>query len=101
MKKFIGQYKEFGDGKESITNSFSQSPYPGQSKIAEYVRNGGVLLDCAPSILRDIITNEKISEPQETRSDEFFVWFSELAYYIEKYNLRLPAEFENHILQSV
>lgn len=73
MKKVIGLYKEFGGENERMADSFCKEPYRGQGKVAKYLRNGGVLLNCAPSILRDVFTGEKISEPQSTRSDDFYI----------------------------
>ncbi len=33
-------------------------------------------------------------------SDGVYVWSNILSYYVDKYNLRLPKDFEEHILKS-
>ena len=33
-------------------------------------------------------------------NDGIYSWSNDLAYYVEKYNLRLPADFVNHVLNQ-
>lgn len=95
----IGKYKEFGfDSGVSIRACFDEKPYLGKDKIVDYLRNGGNVFCCAPSVMRDCITGKPISEEQVTRYDEKYKWPSYLAHYVDRYNLRLPIAFEKHIL---
>ena len=100
MKTFIGEYKEFGYEGEKLSDNFEKQPYKGQERIANFLRKGGENYLCSTAIAVDRITGKRIAEPLETRQDEEYMWVSVLAYYVEKYNFRLPKEFEEHILNS-
>ena len=100
--KYIGKYQEFcfADG-DSIKNHFNREPYSAKEKIINYLRNGGTVFCCAPSIIKDCITGGRILEEQVTRFDGSYKWPSYLAYYVDRYNLKLPNDFEKHILSLV
>ena len=49
---------------------------------------------------KDVITGEPIPMTMKGMNDGEFTWLNTLAYYVEKYNLRLPKEFEEKILRS-
>lgn len=98
---YIGNYKEFdADNKHSIREFFSKEPYPNQEKIANYLKNGGQSICSSTSIPKDVFTGESLKMEEIGREDEQYQWFSILSYYVEKYNLRLPIEFEKHILRK-
>ena len=93
-------YREFANGSEeypSITDSFSKEPYAGMEKIVSYLRNGKVTL-CSPSTEVDVLTGEQIDSQKYLMTDGEYSWNNSLAYYVEKYNLRLPLEFEKKVL---
>lgn len=97
---FIGKYEELAPNKGygSMRESFSNYPYPGQDKIIHYLRNGKVdMVSLAVPI--DAFTGEKIPGDKLGMNDGKYTWWNTLAYYVEKYNLRLPEEFERYILQ--
>ena len=95
-------YREFaGDDPQypSIRDSFSPDAYAGQEKIAAYLRRGRVTL-CAPSVAVDVLTGERIEGRMCLMTDGEYSWNNALAYYVEKYNLRLPVEFEKKVLSA-
>lgn len=49
---------------------------------------------------KDVITGESIKMECLGMNDGEYTWFNILAYYVKKYNLRLPEEFERKILNS-
>lgn len=100
--KFIGAYKEFNPNKDypSIKDSFAMSPYEGQGRIVYYLKHGNEDM-VSLKIPKDVITGETIPMCIIGMNDGEYTWFNTLAYYVERYNLRLPEEFEKKILDSV
>ncbi|MBR0342250.1 MAG: hypothetical protein IJH64_08400 [Oscillospiraceae bacterium] len=94
-------YKEFGPAPgldlPSMTDSFADEAYPGQEKVVKYLSEGRKTY-CAAGRACDVFTGESIPGEWCGMTDGEFSWISELAYYVEKYNLRLPAEFEKKVL---
>jgi len=99
--RYIG-YDELepGQGYPKMTESFEDGPYPHQKTIVWFLRHGNV--ECVQaSRERDVFTGKWIPTEVLVMSSEDFYWSNELAYYVERYNLRLPKDFEEHILQAV
>lgn len=98
---YIGEFKEFNPGYDfpSITESFSDKPYPGKEKIVSYLKNGepGIL---STEIPHDILTGDVIPLENLAMDDGVFAWPLILAYYVDRYNVRLPEEFEQHVLKD-
>lgn len=98
---YIGNYEELrpGKGYPSMRDYISDSPYVGQGKIVYYLLHGkecGVFAKRA----KDIFTGEPLPMESVGMSDGEYIWYCTLAYYVKKYNLRLPREFENKILKK-
>lgn len=101
MLTYIGEYKEFNPSYTefpSIKDSFCEAQYPGQDRIIAYLKNGGKEDMTSMSIQRDVITGDPIFSADTGRNDGVYTWWTSLAYYVEKYNLRLPEGFERHVL---
>lgn len=98
--KYLGKYDELSPGKNypSMKNFFSERPYNGQEKIIHYLRNGKEDM-CRMEVAKDIFSGKIISNEMIGMNDGEYTWFDTLAYYVEKYNLRLPKEFEDKILK--
>ena len=54
----------------------------------------------SPAIVKDVITGEKLSIPLECSNDGVFAWRSDVLYYFEKYDLRLPNDFIQYVLEK-
>lgn len=92
-------YKEFGvPDAPSMRNSFEKQPYKGQDKIVDFLRNKGEIGAAACKVPKDCFTGERIPGYLYLKKYKNFGWSSDLAYYVEKYNLRLPKEFEEYVL---
>lgn len=97
--KYIGYYKEFTrNSTQSMKEFFANDAYPNKDKIIAYLKNGGKSLCVSTGIPKDVFTSETIRMAEVIRTDEIYGWSNILAYYVENYNLRLPEEFEDHIL---
>ena len=98
MNLILLMYKEYGEEEyPSIIDSFSSERYPGQDNIVRYLEKGKVKL-ASSGICVDCITGEIISVPHFIMTDGEYSWDSSLSYYVKKYNMRLPKDFENKVL---
>ena len=97
---YIGKYEEIvpNKGYESMLEHLEKGSYPNQKKIVHYLRSGNVDMVSA-EIPKDCFTGERIPGEKLGMNDGEYVWWNTLAHYVEKYNLRLPKEFEEHILK--
>lgn len=66
----------------------------------DYLRHNGTATLAQAGLSYDKLTGERIKgERGMTLNDDgVYTWWSDLAYHVEKYNLRLPKEFEEHVL---
>ena len=96
---FIGKYDELvpGRGYGSIKDHLSPTPYEGQNRVILYLKSGQEDL-YSPVVQKDVFTGKVISLGTTGRHDGTYTWWDVLAYYVEVYNLRLPKDFEDHIL---
>lgn len=83
----------------SMADNFASSPYPEKDAILAYLRSGS-LEAIAGNQSTDVFTGESTGIPGSVRSDGTYRWGGDLAYYVDKYNLRLPDEFVNHVLSK-
>ena len=98
MNNILLDYLEFGsDNAPSIKDYFEKNPYKGQKAIAEYLRRGHAKLS-APGCSYAVISGAMISASLDILTDGEYSWDSSLAYYVDKYNMRLPEEFEEKVL---
>ena len=98
---YIGQYEELvpGRGYPSMRDCFEAGEYTNKEKIIHYLRTGKIdMVSMARAI--DVLTGELIPWEKLGMSDGKYMWWNTLAYYVEKYNLRLPEAFEKHILEK-
>lgn len=50
--------------------------------------------------MTDFFTGEVVMFPDHGRSDGVYRWGESLAYYVDKYNLKLPDDFVSHVLSK-
>ena len=101
MAKRIFEYDEYGPGMgfPSMKLSMLAEPYEGMGRIVDYLRHGKKTYAAAGKA-RDFFTGEMIPGEQCGMTDGTYSWNSSLIYYVEKYNLRLLPEFEEHVLRA-
>ena len=94
-------YNEFAEnmGFPSIKDAFEEKAYDGQSDIVKYLNNGKVTMT-STGYATDIVTGQTIKKPKTFMNDGKYSWTSTLAYYVENYNMRLPKEFEDYVLNK-
>lgn len=99
---FIGRYNELipGKGYPSMKDFFSRTPYEGQQKIIDYLLHG-IEDIVSGAIPKDVISGRPIRMEKVGMNDGEYTWFNTLAYYVQRYNLRLPKEFEEKVLSEM
>lgn len=97
----IGKYDELapGMGFPSITKHLQKGPYKSKEAILKHLRNGNVHMVTASRVV-DTFSGETTNVELVYMNDGKYSWSSKIPYYVEKYNLRLPEDFENHILKN-
>ena len=97
----MAEWKEFNPTAEkSIKDDFMDNPSLYYNKLIKYLNNGEVKL-ASPERAIDVISGDRISQTNSILTDGEYSWPSSLAYYVEKYNLRLPKEFEEKIMNAL
>lgn len=96
--QYIG-YKELEPGRNfpMLKDSLEKEAYPHKNDVLRFLLNGTVDFARA-SRARDVFSGDIIPTEVLVMHDGDFYWSNTLAWYVEKYNLRLPREFESHIL---
>lgn len=98
-KNIMLTWKEFNtEAVKSMRDDFAKEPFPKKWKILRYLRKGRVTI-VTTCVGNDIFTGERIG-PLYYMTDDEYSWISTLEYYVRKYNLRLPRDFEKKILES-
>ena len=93
-------YKEYGpEDAPSLSTLFNDGRYENQDRIIDYLKKGTVTV-VATRYDKDVFSGETILPLQTSchLTDGEYIWSSDLAYYVEKYNVRLPKEVENRML---
>ena len=95
----LGEYEELapGMGFPSMRDFLQDAPYEHQGAIVDYLNNGNIHMVTA-SRFTDVFTGERVNRELVYMDDGVYSWSSKLPYYVAKYNLRLPMEFEEFIL---
>ena len=101
MTKCIFEFDEYGPGMgfPSIKESMLDKPYEGMDQIIAYLKKGKKTYAAAGRAY-DFFTGEVIPGERCGMTDGIFSWISSLAYYVEKYNLKLSPEFEEYVLKQ-
>lgn len=93
-------WKEFNLlAEKSMKDDFSPVPSPFCNKIITYLNNGEIVLASTASAV-DVFSGERINQTNCILTDGEYSWSNSLGYYIQKYNLQIPKELENKIINS-
>lgn len=96
------KWREFNPGAtRSITQDFSSEPSKYQNEILRYLENSGEITIMASKRAIDVVSGETLDFSEGIRADGEFSWNISLGYYVRKYNLKIPEEFEKAIMGSL
>ncbi len=91
-------WKEFNPlAEKSMKDDFREVPSPYCDKIITYLDAGELVL-ASPSSDTDLFSGERINTSRCILTDGEYSWSNSLSYYILKYNLQIPKELEDKIL---
>ncbi|MGE0545863.1 MAG: hypothetical protein AB7O24_31460 [Kofleriaceae bacterium] len=96
----VGFFRELKHGRAdgpSLRELMNDRAKPGESRIAGYLRDAPILLH-AMGPVTDVLDpkGDYICAPN-IHTDGAYAWPEDLAYYLERYHVELPAEFVAHI----
>ena len=96
---YLGQYEELcpGKGYPTMKDNFSETSYEGKDKILKYLTHGKEDM-CRDKKAVDVFSGKTISTEMIGYNDGEYTWWTDLAYYVDKYNLKLPKAFEDKVL---
>lgn len=92
----IGYFAERHGKKYPVFQSTPEA-IPNKKRILEYLR-GCKVIAAAPGRMRDVFEDKTIPGQMLAYSDGTYYWGSEAIYYFDKYNMKLPDDFINRIL---
>ncbi len=93
-------WKEFNPSAEkSMKDDFRSMPSPFDDRIISYLESGKLVLS-SPECAIDVFSGERINRTHCILTDGEYSWSNTLGYYIHKYNLQIPKELENKIINS-
>jgi hypothetical protein len=100
MLKTVGFYKDLPHGFKShpeLKSVISGMAHPHTDAILNYLRSGEVHTAC-PGLIEDVLSEERIliGSPH-IMTDGVWAWPNDLAYYVEKYHVKLPEVFIDHM----
>ena len=102
--KSIGVYREMVPDIPEITESIfphiAPAEYPEKTAIVTYLRRSWPSVS-VPQLLRDVFDKQFVIGSLGVSHDGEYSWRSDLAYYIDKYNLRPPEDFIAHVMEKM
>ena len=102
MKREIRSvYYSYEHGDESLPHLkdlVSEEPDPMKSKIIGYLRTHCVA--ACPGIIQDEINPDQVIGCGNMYSDGTYIWRDVFCNYVDRYNIPVPEEFRNHILEN-
>lgn len=101
VRDLPSSWRESRHGFPCLSEFASSDPHPEEGKIVTYLRQGEVIgLYPDRSLSLDVLSppgrlgaEERVTAIQ---SDGVWAWWGALAYYVERYHVRLPEEFIQH-----
>lgn len=98
--KRVGFFQELDHGDPNgpkLAEHVSDRPQPDEARVVDYLRSGLLLIGC-PGVVHDVLDNKvgPVGSP-DVLTDGVWAWPGDLPYYVEKYHLRLPKEFVDHL----
>ena len=100
--RWFGFWKEMPGYEQcpSIREFVDPNGPPSEKRLLSYLRSGNVFLATSALAFPNAITGELRSGSLLFMTDGVWAWPSDLAEYIEKHNVCLPAEFISHIVDA-
>lgn len=97
----LNKFDEFGHGMgfPSMREYFQNDKYENQDLITAYLKTGTPVM-VQTAYARDVFTGTLLGYEKIFVNDGVYAWSNDLAYYVEKYNLKLPDDFTEYVLNK-
>ena len=96
----IGGFKElFGDAYPPLAECKKDISSEKKKKIITYLKAGKEYAS-SPTILRDVMTGERLNEPLELLTYGEFSWRSDIAYYVKNYGFVPDEAFVKKVMNE-
>jgi hypothetical protein len=96
----IGYFRELEHGDPlglALADGLSASPHPREGDIVRYLRQGHAMAT-SPILVEDALDPERPPiGTLQILTDGKWEWPSDLAYYVDRYHVRLPDDFVEHM----
>jgi hypothetical protein len=100
MLRYVGYFYELGydDHPNAPRLSEARGKRPAQHKaeVVRYLKSGKTLI-YSPGIATDVFDDSATSDTPSIVTDGTYAWRKEIAYYVDRYDIELPSEFEAHM----
>ena len=104
MLEFVGFFRELGfdDHPEypSIADFRGRRPQSHKAEVVAYLGAGKPMVVSPGGKGTDVFDASRRTTSRSILTDGRFAWSRELAYYVENYDLGLPAHFEQHMAEQ-
>lgn len=94
----VGRIKENNGPDFPALCSLIGKPMKEKTRVLHYMKTAPVI-SAAAAAMRDVLTEEFTGRELLVHSDGEYLWRSDATYYVEKYDMELPQEFIQHILE--
>ena len=94
----VGRIKENNGPDFPALRSLIGKPMREKERVVQYLKTAPAISAAAAS-MKDVLTNQYTGRELLVHTDGEFLWRSDVTYYVEKYDMELPAEFVKHILE--
>ena len=94
----VGRIKENNGPEFPALRSLIGKPMREKERVVKYLKTAPAISAAAAS-MKDVLTNQYTGRELLIHTDGKFLWRSDVTYYVEKYDMELPAEFVKHILE--
>jgi len=101
--KYVGDFIELGyddhPGAPSLLSARGKRKPDNKREVVEYLRSA-VAFIVSPGRNDDVLDPSKSAGSSSIATDGVYVWPKTLAYYVDTYDVELPAEFEAHMRRN-
>jgi hypothetical protein len=96
--KVIGAFREMGydDDDPSLVDARGKRGSEHKEQVVSYLRSGTSYI-VSPGPVADFFNTSQYAGTAGIRTDGVYAWPDFLAHYVERYDVELPADFEQHM----
>ncbi len=94
----VGRFRELGYGETapSLVAARGKRAPRNKAEVVRYLR-GAKMQAFSPGVERDVFDETKLADSPSIRTDGVYSWPELIGYYVEKYDIELPEDFEEHM----